>query len=159
MCWPTTPSAAFGFAVLTARKTLDADIWDESHDAAVQERLDLCLADGVHPVWSDVARRCPVLAQMSGFPEVEPTTANEAVGTLDLALAHISGEDSHEVLALVQAAQPLVIEAAPKVALNTLIPQLKAKKSISLDPRPSGARGFAQRRGGGFGAVPRPTPS
>jgi len=127
-------SAAFVFAVLTARKTLDADAWDESHDAAVQERLDLCLADGVHPVWSDVARRCPVLAQMSGFPEVEPTTTNEAVGTLDLALAHISGEDSQEVLALVQAAQPLVIEAAPKVALNTLIPQLKAKKSISLDP-------------------------
>ncbi|MGB1846076.1 MAG: hypothetical protein ACPHQR_06665, partial [Candidatus Poseidoniaceae archaeon] len=26
-------SAAFGFAVLTARKTLDADAWDESHDA------------------------------------------------------------------------------------------------------------------------------
>jgi hypothetical protein len=129
-----TFSAAFGFAVLTARKTLDADAWDEAHDAAVQERLDLCLADGVHPVWADVARRCPVLAQMSGFPEAEPSEAVAAVDAMDLALADISGEDSEELLALVLAAQPLVVDAAPKVALNTLIPQLKARKSISLDP-------------------------
>ena len=129
-----TFSAAFGFAVLTARKTLDADAWDEAHDAAVQERLDLCLADGVHPVWADVARRCPVLAQMSGFPEAEPSEVAAADGVLDLALADISGEDSEELLALVLAAQPLVVDAAPKVALNTLVPQLKARKSISLDP-------------------------
>jgi hypothetical protein len=129
-----TFSAAFGFAVLTARKTLDADAWDEAHDAAVQERLDLCLGDGVHPVWADVARRCPVLAQMSGFPEAEPSEAVAAVDAMDLALADISGEDSEELLALVLAAQPLVVDAAPKVALNTLIPQLKARKSISLDP-------------------------
>ena len=77
-----TFSAAFGFAVLTARKTLDADAWDEAHDAAVQERLDLCLADGVHPVWADVARRCPVLAQMSGFPEAEPSEVAAADGAL-----------------------------------------------------------------------------
>ena len=117
-----TFSAAFGFAVLTARKTLDADAWDEAHDAAVQERLDLCLADGVHPVWADVARRCPVLAQMSGFPEAEPSEVAAADGALDLALADISGEDSEELLALVLAAQPLVVDAAPKVALNTLVP-------------------------------------
>ena len=129
-----TFSAAFGFAVLTARKTLDADAWDEAHDAAVQERLDLCLADGVHPVWADVARRCPVLAQMSGFPEAEPSEVAAADGALDLALADISGEDSEELLALVLAAQPLVVDAAPKVALNTLVPQLKARKSINLDP-------------------------
>ena len=129
-----TFSAAFGFAVLTARKTLDADAWDEAHDAAVQERLDLCLADGVHPVWADVARRCPVLAQMSGFPEAEPSEVTAADGVLDLELADISGEDSEELLALVLAAQPLVVDAAPKVALNTLVPQLKARKSISLDP-------------------------
>ena len=129
-----TFSAAFGFAVLTARKTLDADAWDEAHDAAVQERLDLCLADGVHPVWADVARRCPVLAQMSGFPEAEPSEVAAADSVLDLALADISGEDSEELLALVLAAQPLVVDAAPKVALNTLVPQLKARKSINLDP-------------------------
>ena len=127
-------SPAFGFAVLTARKTLDADAWDEAHDGAVQERLDACLADGVHPVWADVARRCPLLVQMSGFPEAEPSETKAATGTLDLALAEISGEDSQELLALVQAAEPLVMDAAPKVALNTLIPQLKARKSISLDP-------------------------
>ena len=126
-------SAAFGFAVLTARKTLDSDAWDEEHDAAVQERLDACLASGVHPVWADVARRCPVLAQMSGFPEAEPTEAAADLGALDLSLADVSGEDSEEILALVQAAQPLVTDAASKVALNTLIPQLKAKKNISLD--------------------------
>jgi len=129
-----TSSAAFGFAVLTARKTLDANEWDEAHDAALQERLDHCLAEGVHPVWAEVARRCPVLAQMSGFPEAEPVGEAGVVGALDLALADISGEDSAEILALVQAAQPLVMDAAPKVALNTLIPQLKARKSISLDP-------------------------
>lgn len=129
-----TFSAAFGFAVLTTRKTLDADAWDEAHDAAVQERLDLCLADGVHPVWADVARRCPVLAQMSGFPEAEPSEVAAVDGALDLALADISGEDSEELLALVLAAQPLVVDAAPKVALNTLVPQLKARKSTNLDP-------------------------
>ena len=114
-----TSSAAFGFAVLTARKTLDANEWDEAHDAALQERLDHCLAEGVHPVWAEVARRCPVLAQMSGFPEAEPVGEAGVVGALDLALADISGEDSAEILALVQAAQPLVTDAAPKVALNT----------------------------------------
>lgn len=125
---------AFGFAVLTARKALDADEWDEAHDAPLQERLDLCLKDGVHPVWAEVARRCPLLAQLSGFPEGETTEAVAVTGTLNLALADISGEDSDEILALIEAAEPLVLDAAPKVALNTLLPQLRARKSISLDP-------------------------
>ena len=129
-----TLPAAFGFAVLTARKTLEADEWDEAHDATLQERLDLCLKDGVHPVWAEVARRCPLLAQMSGFPEGKAIESVAEQGTLDLALADISGEDSEEILALVEAAEPLVADAAPKVALNTLLPQLRARKSISLDP-------------------------
>ena len=68
------------FAVLTARKTLDADAWDEAHDAAVQERLDLCLADGVHPVWADVAAdapcslKCPV-SQKPNQARWRPPTA------------------------------------------------------------------------------------
>ena len=125
--------AAYGFAVLTARKTLEADEWDEAHDAPLQERLDACLKDGVHPVWADVARRCPLLAQMSGFPEAEVTESTTDVGTLDLRLAEISGEDGAELLALLEAAEPLVTEAAPKVALNTLLAQVRARKSISLD--------------------------
>ena len=125
--------AAFGFAVLTARKTLEADEWDEAHDAPLQECLDACLKDGVHPVWGDVARRCPLLAQMSGFPEAEVTESVTDVGALDLTLAEISGEDGAEVLALIEAAEPMVTEAAPKVALNTLLAQVRARKSISLD--------------------------
>ncbi len=125
--------AAFGFAVLTARKTLEADEWDEAHDAPLQERLDACLKDGVHPVWGDVARRCPLLAQMSGFPEAAVTESVTDVGALDLTLAEISGEDGAEVLALIEAAEPMVTEAAPKVALNTLLAQVRARKSISLD--------------------------
>ncbi|DAC32794.1 MAG TPA: hypothetical protein D7I05_07400, partial [Candidatus Poseidoniales archaeon] len=88
---------------------------------------------GVHPVWGDVARRCPLLAQMSGFPEAAVTESVTDVGALDLTLAEISGEDGAEVLALIEAAEPMVTEAAPKVALNTLLAQVRARKSISLD--------------------------
>ena len=68
----------------------------------MQERLDLC-RPMAFTRFGPTLLAMPVLAQMSGFPEAEPSEVAAADGALDLALADISGEDSEELLALCSA--------------------------------------------------------
>ena len=129
-----TLSPAFAFAVLTARKGMEAEAWDDAMNAHLDRLRDRCLAEGVHPVWHAIARRSPLLALLGGFPEGEDVSAVVDLSTFDVTLGAISGTDMTEVLRLLTAAAPYVVEASQKVALSTVTAQAESGRGMSLDP-------------------------
>ncbi|MDA0877350.1 MAG: hypothetical protein O3B05_00585 [archaeon] len=126
-------SPAFAFAVLTARKGMESDAWDNGMDAHLDRLRDRCLAEGVHPVWHAVARRSPLLSLLGGFPEGEDAAATVDLSTFDASLGDISGSDATELLRLLTAAAPYVLDASQKVALATVTAQVESGRGLTLD--------------------------
>ena len=128
-----TLSPGFAFAVLTARKTLESEDWDEVNNAHLDRLRDRCMAEGVHPVWHDVARRTTVLAVVNAFPEGEDVVVEVDLSGFDLSLGAISGEDAPELLQLLSSASSFVQDPAQKVALATVLAQVESKRAPVLD--------------------------
>jgi tetratricopeptide (TPR) repeat protein len=121
-------SAGFKLAVLIAQKHKMTTNWNDSWDG----NLDLVrieCAQGLHPVWSRLAREAPLFAEMERFPvneiEVEVYDSSEWI-----AAAHIDPEDSKQLREWLSLPPPFRLNSGQALALD------KIKKDLAGKPRP-----------------------
>ncbi|DAC28084.1 MAG TPA: hypothetical protein D7H85_00010 [Candidatus Poseidoniales archaeon] len=66
-------SPAYRLAVLLIHKGRDPKSWKSEDDALIDELRSTCNS-GVHPVWAQAARECPLIAMLGAFPSTTPST-------------------------------------------------------------------------------------
>ena len=74
-------SPAYRLTVLLIHKGRDPKSWKSEDNALIDELRSTCNS-GVHPVWAQAARECPLIAMLGAFPSTTPST-EETKQTLD----------------------------------------------------------------------------
>ena len=121
-------SVGFKLAVLIAQKhkmtTNWNDAWDKNLDCVRVE-----CAQGLHPVWSRLAREAPLFAEMERFP-VNEIEAEVFDSSKWIAAAHIDPEDSKQLREWLSLSPPFRLNSGQALALE------KIKKDLAGKPRP-----------------------
>ena len=63
-------------AVLLIHKGRDPKSWKDEDNSLIDELRSTCNS-GVHPVWAQAARECPLIAMLGAFPSMESSTKEE----------------------------------------------------------------------------------
>ena len=66
-------SPAYRLAVLLIHKGRDPKSWKVEDNSLIDELRSTCNS-GVHPVWAQAARDCPLIAMLGAFPSTTPST-------------------------------------------------------------------------------------
>ncbi len=122
---------AFRLATLLVHKTLNASEWESNLDSMIDELRQSC-SKGVHPVWSEMAEKTPILAQFASFPIAE---IQDDVGEIDqqwLANARIDITDTIELGKFLSLPTPFALDAKSQVELRKISAVLN-RRSRSIE--------------------------
>ena len=72
----SSASPAYRLAVLLIHKGRDPKSWKDEDNSLIDELRSTCNS-GVHPVWAQAARECPLIAMLGAFPSMESSTKEE----------------------------------------------------------------------------------
>ena len=142
MVLPSDYSDAFRLAVLLAHKLLNKDEWDSAWESAENSLRESCLADGVHPVWGNLAQRTSVLGQFAAFPVAKPKK-KKSKKTVDSSLAYIDPSVTSDLVIALESLSQTVDTAESQVALRTVLSQLSSGRSLNPAPLLLGLEGPA----------------
>lgn len=133
MVLPSEYSDAFRLAVLLAHKLLNKDEWDSEWEVSETSLRDSCLANGVHPVWGDLAQRTPVLGQFAAFPVSKPKKKTSKK-TVDTSPAYIDPTITSDLATALKALSQTLDTAETQVAMRTVISQLSSGRALNPAP-------------------------
>jgi len=133
MILPSDFSDAYRLAVLLAHKLLNKDDWDSEWETTETSLRNACLADGVHPVWADLAQHTPLFGQFAAFPVAKPkkTASKKKVNSSAGAIDPMNTNDLAEAL---EALSGAVDTAEAQVAMRTVGSQLSSGRSLNPAP-------------------------
>jgi len=129
----TEETPALRFALLLVNKFLHAEQWEEGDFASLETELrEACLAQGVHSVWHEMAKRSDLFGQLSACPVVETkSTSNKK--TLDLSEIAIDPFDATSCLDVFKSIPDEQYSAEDLVAMKRLIKRLSSGKWPSVE--------------------------
>ncbi len=129
----TEETPALRFALLLVNKFLHAEQWDEGDYASLETELrDACLAQGVHSVWHEMAKRSDLFGQFSACPVVE-SKSTSTKKTLDLSEIAIDPFDATSCLDVFKSIPDEHYSAEDLVAMKRLIKRLSSGKWPSIE--------------------------
>ncbi|MFB1005622.1 MAG: hypothetical protein QMC59_03980 [Candidatus Poseidoniaceae archaeon] len=133
MVLPSDFSDAYRLAVLLAHKLLNKEEWDSEWETTETSLRNACLADGVHPVWGDLAQHTPLFGQFAAFPVAKPkkTASKKKVNSSAGAIDPMNTSDLAEAL---EALSGAVDTAEAQVAMRTVGSQLSSGRSLNPAP-------------------------
>ncbi|MEJ6716506.1 MAG: hypothetical protein QNL20_05480 [Euryarchaeota archaeon] len=133
MVLPNDFSDAYRLAVLLAHKLLNKEEWDSEWETTETSLRNACLADGVHPVWGDLAQHTPLFGQFAAFPVAKPkkTASKKKVNSTAGAIDPMNTSDLAEAL---EALSGAVDTAEAQVAMRTVGSQLSSGRSLNPAP-------------------------
>jgi len=121
-------SPALRFALLLVNKFLHPDIWsDDEHGPLETEMRTICLEQGVHSVWHEMAKRCDVFGQFSACPISEVKTKSSSK-KFDLSEITIDPFDVQSCLDVFKTIPDGEYTAEQLVAMKRLIKRLSSGK-------------------------------
>ena len=137
----TEETPALRFALLLVNKFLHAEQWEEGDYASLETELrEACLAQGVHSVWHEMAKRSDLFAQFSACPVAESKSTSKKK-TLDLSEIAIDPFDSTSCLDVFKSIPDEQYSAEDLVAMKRLIKRLSSGKWPSVEPNLLGFEG------------------
>ena len=129
----TEETPALRFALLLANKFLHAEQWEEGDYASLETELrEACLAQGVHSVWHEMAKRSDLFAQFSACPVAESKSTSKKK-TLDLSEIAIDPFDATSCLDVFKSIPDEQYSAEDLVAMKRLIKRLSSGKWPSVE--------------------------
>ena len=129
----TEETPALRFALLLANKFLHAEQWEEGDYASLETELrEACLAQGVHSVWHEMAKRSDLFAQFSACPVAESKSTSKKK-TLDLSEIAIDPFDAESCLDVFKSIPDEQYSAEDLVAMKRLIKRLSSGKWPSVE--------------------------
>ena len=129
----TEETPALRFALLLVNKFLHAEQWEEGDYASLETELrDACLAQGVHSVWHEMAKRSDLFGQFSACPVVESKSTSKKK-TLDLSEIAIDPFDATSCLDVFKSIPDEQYSAEDLVAMKRLIKRLSSGKWPSVE--------------------------
>ena len=121
-------SPALRFALVLVNKFLHPDVWsDDEHGSLETEMRTMCLEQGVHPVWHEMAKRSDVFGQFSACPISEVKTKS-ASSTFDLSNVAIDPFNLQSCLDLFNSIPDDQYSAEQLVAMKRLTKRLSSGK-------------------------------
>ncbi len=137
----TEETPALRFALLLVNKFLHAEQWEEGDYASLETELrEACLAQGVHSVWHEMAKRSDLFAQFSACPVAESKSTSKKK-TLDLSEIAIDPFDATSCLDVFKSIPDEQYSAEDLVAMKRLIKRLSSGKWPSVEPNLLGFEG------------------
>ena len=129
----TEETPALRFALLLVNKFLHAEQWEEGDYASLETELrDACLAQGVHSVWHEMAKRSDLFGQFSACPVAESKSISKKK-TLDLSEIAIDPFDATSCLDVFKSIPDEQYSAEDLVAMKRLIKRLSSGKWPSVE--------------------------
>ena len=129
----TEETPALRFALLLVNKFLHAEQWEEGDYASLETELrDACLAQGVHSVWHEMAKRSDLFGQFSACPVAESKSTSKKK-TLDLSEIAIDPFDATSCLDVFKSIPDEQYSAEDLVAMKRLIKRLSSGKWPSVE--------------------------
>ena len=129
----TEETPALRFALLLVNKFLHAEQWEEGDYASLETELrEACLAQGVHSVWHEMAKRSDLFGQFSACPIAE-SKSNSKKKTLDLSEIAIDPFDATSCLDVFKSIPDEQYSAEDLVAMKRLIKRLSSGKWPSVE--------------------------
>ena len=130
----TEETPALRFALLLVNKFLHAEQWEGGDYASLETELrEACLAQGVHSVWHEMAKRSDLFAQFSACPVAESKSTSKKK-TLDLSEIAIDPFDATSCLDVFKSIPDEQYSAEDLVAMKRLIKRLSSGKWPSVEP-------------------------
>ena len=124
----TEETPALRFALLLVNKFLHAEQWAEGDYTSLENELrDACLAQGVHPVWHEMAKRSDLFGQFSACPVLESKSSSKTKA-LDLSEIAIDPFNSASCLDVLRSIPDEQYNAEDLVAMKRLIKRLSSGK-------------------------------
>ena len=121
-------SPALRFALVLVNKFLHPDVWsDDEHGSLETELRTMCLEQGVHPVWHEMAKHSDVFGQFSACPISEVKTKS-ASSTFDLSNVAIDPFNLQSCLDLFNSIPDDQYSAEQLVAMKRLTKRLSSGK-------------------------------
>lgn len=125
---------ALRFALLLANKYIHNDQWSEDeHKPLETEIRNLCLNQGVHPVWHDMAKRCDLFGQFSACPIAE-SKQKSSLSSLDLSETAIDPFNVQSCLKVFKSIPDDQYSPEQLVAMKRLIKRLNSGKWPNVEP-------------------------
>ena len=119
---------ALRFALLLANKFIHTEQWSEDDHSSMETELrNLCLDQGVHSVWHEMAKRCDLFGQFSACPISESKT-NSTQSKLDLSEIAIDPFNIQSCLEVFKSIPDNQYSAEQLVAVKRLIKRLSSGK-------------------------------
>ncbi len=129
----TEETPALRFALLLVNKFLHAEQWEGGDYASLETELrEACLAQGVHSVWHEMAKRSDLFAQFSACPVAESKSTSKKK-TLDLSEIAIDPFDATSCLDVFKSIPDEQYSAEDLVAMKRLIKRLSSGKWPSVE--------------------------
>ena len=129
----TEETPALRFALLLVNKFLHAEQWEEGDYASLETELrETCLAQGVHSVWHEMAKRSNLFGQFSACPVAESKSTSKKK-TLDLSEIAIDPFDAISCLDVFKSIPDEQYSAEDLVAMKRLIKRLSSGKWPSVE--------------------------
>ena len=129
----TEETPALRFALLLVNKFLHAEQWEEGDYASLEIELrEACLAQGVHSVWHEMAKRSDLFGQFSACPVAESKFTSKKK-TLDLSEVAIDPFDAASCLDVFKSIPDEQYSAEDLVAMKRLIKRLSSGKWPSVE--------------------------
>ena len=129
----TEETPALRFALLLVNKFLHAEQWEEGDYASLETELrEACLAQGVHSVWHEMAKRSNLFGQFSACPVAESKSTSKKK-TLDLSEIAIDPFDAISCLDVFKSIPDEQYSAEDLVAMKRLIKRLSSGKWPSVE--------------------------
>jgi hypothetical protein len=130
MLLPSDHSDAYRLAVLLSHKLMNKEEWDEAWDVTESSLRDSCLANGVHPVWSELAQRTPLFGQFAAFPVAKPKKKSSKK-KVDTTSGYIDPSNNMDLSHALDTLSPALEAADAQVALRNVGSQLTSGRALN----------------------------
>lgn len=125
-------STAFQLATLLIHKQMDADEWDEAWNDNEKSLREICMNEGVHPVWHLIGEKTMLLSQFLAFSKAKAKqqSKKKSMGT---SFFNIDPRDREELLTVLKLASAGAEDPETKVALQKVTNQVNGNRKVALD--------------------------
>ena len=125
-------STAFQLATLLIHKQMDADEWDEAWNDNEKSLREICMNEGVHPVWHLIGEKTMLLSQFLAFSKTKAKqqSKKKSMGT---SFFNIDPRDREELLTVLKLASAGAEDPETKVALQKVTNQVNGNRKVALD--------------------------
>lgn len=128
----TPYTTAFQLATLLIHKQMDADEWDEAWNDNEKSLREICMNEGVHPVWHLIGEKTMLLSQFLAFSKAKAKqqSKKKSMGT---SFFNIDPRDREELLTVLKLASAGAEDPETKVALQKVTNQVNGNRKVALD--------------------------